>query len=306
VTLWEAARGDRAALRDCSLALTRDPCPTGHLIGQALRHVGNPSTRAALDGYLESAPLRHHIRLDLQEYRAPLPDDVEFDRSIRSVLSTCGFGEQHARDLASPRGAAAARALLADLESVARQAVGLTRLVADVTARVEEGLHLVRALALVRACQVTSSWRGLRVLEVGCRDDALLSRLEAQGAEVTGLDLEPRRGSRVTQGDFMTTPLLGQYDIVIATAVLEPGAGFMHLVRTGTGVFPLLARLRDLLVPGGHFVTENLGFPLPFSAQEARCHGLHPVDARTPVKTAWESSRGCTLRREDPEGRGTR
>jgi SAM-dependent methyltransferase len=101
-----------------------------------------------------------------------------------------------------------------------------------------------------------------RVLDVGCRDGAMLLHAEAQGArELIGVDSDPSpglanfiipfRGSKIRvygANVYDLTPMLiGTFDIVI-------GCGLLYHLR-----YPMLGikRLADLLVDGGILVMET-------------------------------------------------
>lgn len=97
------------------------------------------------------------------------------------------------------------------------------------------------------------------VLEVGCGRGAT-GRLiqERLGCRVTGVELNPvvareaaRHLHRVIQGDIETLDLEGRYDAVLALELVE------HLVDSES----FLARVRDLLAPGGRaiFSIPNVG-----------------------------------------------
>lgn len=102
---------------------------------------------------------------------------------------------------------------------------------------------------------------GSRVLDVGCGDGLLMSRIAVTGARVTGIDSDPvavRRARTRLAGFPNTTVLLGdvldapgldgrRFDLVTCVAVLH------HLPPA-----PALRRMGDLLEPGGELRVVGL------------------------------------------------
>ena len=98
---------------------------------------------------------------------------------------------------------------------------------------------------------------GERILDLGCGDGVLTARLVASGAEVTGLDPDPRqaaaaraRGLRVLEQDAHEPFGEGLYDAVFSNAAL-------HWMRAPERV---LANVARALRPGGRLVAEQGGF----------------------------------------------
>jgi 2-polyprenyl-3-methyl-5-hydroxy-6-metoxy-1,4-benzoquinol methylase len=112
-------------------------------------------------------------------------------------------------------------------------------------------LHdLPRGRQLVRLLRQWCPLRGRRVLDVGCSHGGAVMALAEQGAEVVGVEIDPRRSEvgrqRVLElgfqvewhsGDICDATLvrqLGQFDLIICQDVLEhvmdPGLAIRHLV----------------------------------------------------------------------------
>jgi SAM-dependent methyltransferase len=94
---------------------------------------------------------------------------------------------------------------------------------------------------------------GERVLDLGCGDGALMERLAATGATVTGVDNAPSllaaakaRGLDVRLIDGEHLPFDGEFDAVFSNAAL-------HWMKNTDRV---LAGVRRALKPGGRFVGE--------------------------------------------------
>ncbi len=113
--------------------------------------------------------------------------------------------------------------------------------------------------------------RGLRILDVGCGDGVLATRLAQAGARVTGLDASAdmlsaaRRRAKtadveidLVEGHAGDLPFLaGQFDRVVSVATLcfvdEPGTAIRDMVR--------------VLKPGGRLILGELGQWTPWAGQ---------------------------------------
>lgn len=122
---------------------------------------------------------------------------------------------------------------------------------------------------------------GERILDLGCGDGVLTERLAALGAEVTGLEADPRqaaaaraRGLRVLEQDAHDPFGEGAYDAVFSNAAL-------HWMRDPERV---LANIARALRPGGRLVAEQGGFgniaAILVALQAALEAGGHPAPAQ--------------------------
>jgi SAM-dependent methyltransferase len=98
---------------------------------------------------------------------------------------------------------------------------------------------------------------GERILDLGCGDGVLTSRLAESGAQVTGLEPDPglaaaarARGLAVLERDAHDSFGAGRFDAVFSNAAL-------HWMRQPDRV---LANVHAALRPGGRFVAEQGGF----------------------------------------------
>ncbi len=99
---------------------------------------------------------------------------------------------------------------------------------------------------------------GERILDLGCGDGKLTSRIAATGASVAGLDSSPQMiaaaqalGISATEGNAEQIPFeSGSFDAVFSNAAL-------HWVRNHHA---MLSEVKRILKPGGRFVAEFGGF----------------------------------------------
>ncbi|WP_342377708.1 methyltransferase domain-containing protein [Myxococcus stipitatus] len=96
-----------------------------------------------------------------------------------------------------------------------------------------------------------------RVLEVGCGEGILAGQLAAEGHDVVGIDARLRDPPRPPGVRFEQVPLLrfssAPFDALVAVAVLH------HLAPLDASV----AKLRELLVPGGVLVVDDFDLAAP-------------------------------------------
>lgn len=125
--------------------------------------------------------------------------------------------------------------------------------------------------------------RGERILDLGCGDGVLTAKLVEAGAEVTGLEPDPRlaeaargRGIAVIEQDAHSPFGEGVYDAVFSNAAL-------HWMRDPPVVLGNIARA---LRPGGRVVAEQGGFgnvaAICTALQAALEAGGHPLPASFP------------------------
>jgi len=126
---------------------------------------------------------------------------------------------------------------------------------------------------------------GLRIIDVGCGRGHLLRYLESKrpDAHFLGIDLSPNEDTkriRYLQGDFLTTDLGTNYDVVISLATIEHVADVQSFAR----------RLTDLCQPGGQVIVmtvnessllyglarnlKMVGFPIAFD----RLYSAHHIN----------------------------
>ena len=94
----QAAQGKKSALTQLNNALASGS-PTMALVEDAVQNAGTDEQRATLLDQRTDFPWSLHMRMDLQEFRTVLTDDVTFENGIRGVLSSAGFGCDHQRAL---------------------------------------------------------------------------------------------------------------------------------------------------------------------------------------------------------------
>ena len=149
---------------------------------------------------------------------------------------------------------------------------------------------------------------GLRIIDVGCGRGHLLRYLESKrsDAHFLGIDLSPNENTKrikYSQGDFLTTDLGFNYDVVISLATIE------HVVD----VQSFARRLTSLCRPGGQVIVmtvnessllyglaRNLkmaGFPIAFD----RLYSAHHINhftvkslRRLVEQTGLAVERSCT------------
>jgi SAM-dependent methyltransferase len=292
--LIDLARGHAPAREPVLRALTERPANTV-LLDTALTQAGRDRDRAILDRHRTHFGWSSAVSLSHQEYPLLLPQP-RFEESLPGALSTAEYGSRVVRSLqrAGRRAPAVARDLVVDLHTLAEQAAMFAQQWQTIRPMLGPTLHVLQAQALLRLDLVAPSIRGWDVLEVGPQTGTFMRALEARGARVSGVDVELRAGvANVVQGDFMTAPL-GRFDLVVATAVFEFGSGWNHF-RGADGKVPVLARLREVLKPGGHVLMENLAYPLPFSAAQAEDAGFRVCDVRVVRSGVCWGGRGAVL-----------
>lgn len=135
---------------------------------------------------------------------------------------------------------------------------------------------------------------GARVLDVGCGTGVPTTRqLIDAGAQVTGIDISPvmlelaRRnvpGATFAEMDALdASPALGEFDAVVA---------FFSLLMLPRAEIPqALARLRDIIVPGGWLALGMVeadidDVPIPFLGAQVRVSGYIRDELREVVSAA--------------------
>lgn len=296
-TLLRTAAGSSADQNSLVQDLSQQPDLLGSLLELAVLFAGPASARAWCEHHQLRAGWRDFVPLHRQEYVAVLRGDPRFDLKIDEALRSSNWAPDQLAGLGGERWADAARRLLTDLSEIALEAGRLAEWIALMRGRIGSGLHALQVQALMRASLAVESFDGLKVLEVGPREGHLLRELQRAGAEVQGVDLEPLI-PEVSRGDFMTVGLGGSFDLLIATSVFEVGSEMSKTDASALSRSPaLLRRIRDVLSPGGVVVLENLGFPIPFSATQAKAAGFEVLPHPVPSVNHIHGGRGCTLRK---------
>lgn len=134
---------------------------------------------------------------------------------------------------------------------------------------------------------------GERILDLGCGDGVLTEKLVAAGAEVVGLDPDPRqaaaaraRGLTVLEQDAHEPFGHGVYDAVFSNAAL-------HWMRDPERVLGHVARA---LRPGGRLVAEQGGFGNIASIMVALSAALEAAGHRVPDPLPWDYPSAATQR----------
>ncbi|MBV8971051.1 MAG: class I SAM-dependent methyltransferase [Sphingomonadaceae bacterium] len=103
------------------------------------------------------------------------------------------------------------------------------------------------------AFELLGAVAGERVLDLGCGDGVLTSRIAAEGAEVVGIDADPamvaaavEKGVNARLGDGRRLTFAGEFDAVFSNAAL-------HWMGDPA---PVVAGVFRALKPGGRFVGE--------------------------------------------------
>jgi SAM-dependent methyltransferase len=275
--------------------------PTLPLLSLAVREAGGRSARRAIDAHQALEGWSRWVPLALQEHTPLLGRHPHFHQPLESSLVATNWGLQRLRALARSGNAmqAAARKLLGELNGIAEEAAERAKLLPRLRLRIAPPLNALQVQALLRLeLAVGKSVRGMRILEVGPDQGGLFRLLIHAGADVTGLDLHPAFvHPRLLQGDFVTTSLPDDFDVVIATGVFEHGSseGKGEGDPRNLGV-ELLKKLRARLRPGGRVVLENIGLPIPFSPDQAEAAGFQVVRQVVPCVNVALGARGCLLR----------
>jgi hypothetical protein len=269
-------------------------------LNMAFFGAGTKASQGIITAHCGQVPWGGHVPLSQQEYRTILGEEPAFETSTRQALAQTQWADGHLRDLMA-NGAPAARRFVKDLTALHHEAVAMVQQLGVLRKMIDPPFHPLQIQALMRALQCVPDLKGLRVLEVGCGDGGLFRELTRRGANVTAVDVAPEiADARVRTGDFMKMPdLPDSFDLVMATAVFELGSGWTPspLIPEDPGA-QLLARLRQVTHPGSLVVMENIGFPILFSAAQARAAGFIPVMTPVPAVNTMRGGRGCTLRRQ--------
>lgn len=300
--LMRAARGDAGARTELAEHLRAADDPSASLVELALEHFGSREAREAIQTHQADPRWSSAIPLHQQEYPVIFRTDARFHLRYTQALAESGWAAAHLQALSQPAfaGRAAARHLLAELHLLAEQAADFTRIARQMRQMVDSMMHLLRVQALLRMEWVLGRVAGKRILEVGTQDGGLLLHLEKLGADVSAVDLGPELvHPRIQKGDFMKTELPGPYDVIVATSVFEKfsaarGEDEPELANTRP---ELLERFRQLTQPGSLIILENIMFPPPFTAADAREAGFEVLPMTIPSANFRLGGRGCTLRR---------
>lgn len=135
---------------------------------------------------------------------------------------------------------------------------------------------------------------GERILDVGCGDGVLTADIRAAGAEVTGLEADPRlaaaaraRGIAVLEQDAHAPFGTAAYDAVFSNAAL-------HWMRDPQTVLGHIARA---LRPGGRLVAEQGGFGNVAAVVTALLAALEADGHPPPDPFPWDFPSPAGLRR---------
>ncbi len=293
-----AAAGDAAAADALRSQLGHDEANL-QLIAEAL-HTHAPD---AVAGYAEG-PWAGEVDLAAQAYAVVLQDAWGWDLPVEDALLFAPFAARH-RAAVGTSGPAGAAGLAQDLRAIAAQAAAFVDDMAAVRAA-QAGcpgspLELAGLRRLEKACG--GSLSGVRVLELGCAEGALLDEMAARGAEVTGNDVLPQTTRHAfVAGDFLEATFPGApFDAVLAVALFEAGSGIEHEADV------TLSRLAQLVRPGGVVVVENIALPLMWTVAEAAEAGFDRMDVEvwTPVtqmqrQVAFaQGGRGAAMRKRE-------
>jgi hypothetical protein len=305
--LWEllrsAAAGEASARSSVVERLDAMVHPASALTQLAVHHAGNGEVRAACEAHLADEKWSKQIPLRFQEFSPVFPVDTHFHQRIQEAYTGSGWAQAHLQALKEPReaGVRAARTLLAELETIAREADELTYRLKVMRERIKPPLHILQVQALTRAELALGSLKGKKALEVGPQEGGLLLELIRLGAETTGVDLWLQNDHpAIIKGDFLHTPLAGPFELIVATAVFEN----CSCSRGEQGSDPrnnsceVLVRMRELTAPGAVVVLENVMLPIPFTQQDAEQAGFEVLRFLLPGLSLRMGGRSCALKRK--------
>lgn len=184
-----------------------------------------------------------------------------------------------------------------DAQALVPAVIELATRAAALRKEITDTLHVLQLQTLERVRLALPSLAGRAVLDIGCGNGGLFHALRGAGATVTGIDLERQfEDPALLRGDALTATLpLGRFAAVTACAVFESGSRLDgERIDAPQGAL-LLARLHELLAPGGIAALETLSSPLPFSKGQAEQAGFAVKAQLVPGCNVRFSGRGCTL-----------
>jgi hypothetical protein len=305
--LWEllrsAAEGEASARSSVVERLKAMPHPASALTQVAVHHAGNEEVRAACDAHLTDEKWAKLIPLRFQEFSPVFPADARFHQRIQEAYAESGWAQAHLRALegAGEAGVRAARALVGELETIAREAAELLSRLKGIRERIKPPLHILQAQALTRAELALGSLKGKKALEVGPQEGELLLELLRLGAETTGVDLWPKNDHpSIVKGDFLHTQLPGPFEFIVATAVFENSSCSRGEQDSDprNNSREVLVRMRELTAPGAVVVLENVMLPIPFTKEDAEQAGFEVLRFLMPGISLRMGGRSCALKRK--------
>ncbi len=179
----------------------------------------------------------------------------------------------------------AAHVLRRDFDNIVAEAVTMIEKLQEVRKlKGQSTMHVVQIEAYLAALQSAGSMRGKRCIDLGAGSGELALYLQAEGATVQSTELT------ADSDDLYGIDEQPRFDVVFATALMEPGAFSwphvgLNLQEYNDRSDELVEAAARMLVPGGYLVVRNLNHPLPFSnvALESSC--LHHVPTLLPFCT---------------------
>jgi len=298
--LLRAARDDD---RDAARAFLADRFPSRaganeKLVALALLAAGDDDARRAIDAHKSEPEWSRHVPIETLEFTPLTGPRPDFSRTVAEELAASPFGlaRLSALDDETP---GAARALLDDLETIAREAARAATDVRALRASMRaHGLHAMQAAAFVRVQHLVDDGRvpkGAAALEIGAADGELVDGLAALGLAAAGTDVLASAHPRVAVSNFLVDPPPARFAVVVATALLEWGSGIDPAVLEDPA--RVLARLALLVDDGGALVLENVRLPLPFTRDDVARAGFTVHEDRVVSPTLFMGGRGVTLLR---------
>jgi hypothetical protein len=301
--LRSAAEGEASARSSVVERLKAMPHPASALTQVAVHHAGNDEVRAKCEAHLADEKWAKLIPLRFQEFSPVFPADTRFHQRIQEAYSESGWAQAHLRALegAGDAGVRAARALVGELETIAKEAAELLSQLKGIRERIKAPLHILQVQALARAELALGSLKGRKALEVGPQEGGLLLEMIRLGAETTGVDLWPQNDHpAIIKGDFLHTPLPGPFEFIVATAVFENSSCSRGELDSDprNNSREVLVRMRELTAPGAVVVLENVMLPIPFTKEDAEQSGFEVLRSLVPGINLRMGGRSCALKRK--------
>ena len=179
----------------------------------------------------------------------------------------------------------AAQVLRRDFDTIVAEAVAMLDKLQDMRKlKSKSAMHVVQIEAYLAALQTAGSVRGKRCIDLGAGQGELAEHLQSEGALVQRTEL-------TANSDYLYgVPEQPQFDVVFATALMEPGAFSWPRVGLSMQAYhgrsdELVQAAARMLVPGGYLVVRNLNHPLPFSNAALERGGLLHVPTLLPFCT---------------------